>query len=181
MCETLYEKLVKPFEPFFESAWLTGTMIEDKVKDYLDYIGTLMIRRPDKHNVLSPVKQTGIKKMEVSIISLDHLPQRITPADKKILRKKAKRKTRMERMNKIKKAHPDGEISFCNVDTENHFTYRGIEYVINQAATAYRGIETKEGTFYPITKIMVVSTGKDLSFFDENLDRVDKSMISAAE
>lgn len=170
--------MVMPFKDAFESTWLCGTIAEDRTKDYLDYVATLMIRRPDKHNVLSPVKQTNIKKMEISIISLDHLPQRITPADKKIIRRKAKRKTRIEHMEKIKKAHPGCKISFCSVDTANHFTYRGIEYAIDQAATAYRGIETKEGTFYPMTQIMIVDDGK-LFFFDERLSPVDSKLISA--
>ena len=65
--DTLQKKLIDPFSEEIETAWLSGTKAEERTKNYLSYVASLMLREPDRHNVLSAEKIRSIQSIEIPV------------------------------------------------------------------------------------------------------------------
>ena len=96
--------------------------------------------------------------------------------------KKGKKAVESEKARNLKdlkrKCGFDAAISYCTVDTENCFNYRGNKYRIADNVSAYAPKETPLGKLYDMDKIVCAKT-KDgvLFFFTADYDQIDPEDI----
>lgn len=70
----IQEKLLDPFQQEIEAGWLSGGAAEEKVKQYLDFVGRLMIKRPADHGVQSEKAGRRTRNMEHPCAMIDFAP-----------------------------------------------------------------------------------------------------------
>lgn len=181
---TLQKKLIDPFSEEIETAWLSGTKAEERTKNYLSYVASLMLREPDRHNVLSAEKIRSIQSIEIPVsqISGGNMENQ-TPMDmqgQKTKNKIQRKETRFDRLMKIHREFPDGIFTACAVDTENKFIYREKAYEIDKSVEAYLPETTKDGElYYAMDSILVLDDGKILRYYDQDARPIDTEMITA--
>ena len=181
---TLQKKLIDPFSEEIETAWLSGTKAEERTKNYLSYVASLMLREPDRHNVLSAEKIRSIQSIEIPVsqISGGNMENQ-TPMDmqgQKTKNKIQRKETRFDRLMKIHRGCPDGIFTACAVDTENKFIYREKAYEIDKSVEAYLPETTKDGElYYAMDSILVLDDGKILRYYDQDARPIDTEMITA--
>lgn len=176
----LYERFIVPYLYELEYAWLAGNKAEEKVKGYLDYICSLMIRQPDKHNVIDPRKMRKIHTIELTGDGASELAREMRPVRSKA-KKKPRRETRTMRIDKIHRQMPGCEVCICSVDTEGWFEYKGKAFLISSELTCYAPKVVKGEELYDMDRVMVVEFENGLRFYDQNVFPIDSDFIIDSE
>lgn len=171
----VYEKLIAPFASEFEYSWMTNTTAENHVKNYLSYVGSLMIRHPEEHNVVADRKLRKIKGMEIASDIVDNPKMKATIAPGK---RNGKKSAKTNRLDKIRKKYPGARFDFCTVDTDGGFTHDGERYRVSINVGQYTSRPAgKDDLYYAMDKIIVVSVGSRRLYFDQNLEQVETTDI----
>lgn len=171
----VFEKLVTPFASELEFSWMTNTNAENHVKNYLSYIGSLMIRQPEEHNVVADRKMRKIKGMEIASDVAEAKKVKATIAPGKRRSKKSDRTVRVDRLHK---KHPDITFEFCTVDTLGYFSYRGDKYMISSDLKQYSPQKAGENdSFYAMDQIAVAVSNGHMMFCDQFMEVIDSKHI----
>lgn len=100
------------------------------------------------------------------------LPKAIQP------KAEATRETRSQRVARVREQHPGCAFHFCQVDTENVFTFENTQYVIHPSLQAYQPKETKHGLLYDMDQITVVrDTEGTLHFYDQQFEAIESTLV----
>lgn len=91
------------------------------------------------------------------------LVERLNDVDKRKTKKvKPKTETRFERIGKIRKAFPGCEFTWCGVDADNTFEYKGRLYSVPDEMRGY--VEDAQ-----MDRILAVESESRLAFYDQNV------------
>lgn len=174
----LFEKLVAPYVADLEYSWMCGTKAEERAKGYLDYIGSLMIRQPDSHNVLDPRKMRKVHTVELTGDGAASIAREMRPVKSKAKPKK-KTQTRSDRIDQIKKRYPDCRISICKVDTDGDFVYGDIHLRVSLELETYAPKPAGDEAIYDMDRVIVVSHKDGICFYDQEANPIAGDYISA--
>lgn len=174
----LYEKLVAPYIADLEYSWMSGTKAEERAKGYLDYIGSLMIRQPDTHNVVDPRKMRKIHTIELTGEGAAEIAREMRPVRSRA-KPKRKKQMRCERIDQIHKKYPGCKITICGVDTEGWFTYKGMELLLSGKLETYAPKNAGNDVLYDMDRVMVVENSKGLFFYDQDANPIDAAYVLA--
>lgn len=175
----LYERLIVPYIADLEYSWMSGTKAEERAKGYLDYVGSLMIRQPDKHNVVDPRKMRKIHSIELTGDGAAEIAREMRPVRSRV-KPKPKVQTRSDRIEQIHKKHPGCAITICSVDTEGWFTYASRGLLISSELDTYAPKPTDKDVVYDMDRIMVVEDRNGLFFYDQNAYPIDDAYVLAS-
>lgn len=170
----VYEKLIEPFLSELNCGWLANSAAETRVKNYIGYVGGLMIRKPDEYNVMSDRKQRRVKGMEIPTDAIDRHGIRATPVPTK---PNKKADTKAARMEAIRRHHPTAVIEACRVDTEGVFRYGDGAFRIS-GVEEYSAVPLKTGddVFYPMDRV-IVADDICLTFYDQNGEPISEGGV----
>lgn len=154
------------------------------MKGYLSYVGSLIIRKPDKDNVLSYKKEKRIANAEVLVADVSKAasktPDKVgrLPAGER-RRPKTYGSTRFQRMEAIKQEHPGCKIAVVRVDTDGRFGHQGQWFRLLDGATGYAPRQTGQGLYYPMDQVYVVDAvgSGDALFYDQALYPIDGAHV----
>lgn len=97
-------------------------------------------------------------------------------------KKKVRQESKFDRLQKAAEMYPGSRVDACMVDTENEFLWCGTRYRIDGAVAQYQAVDTDEGDYYAMDRVLVVHTGKDIHcFLDQSAVLLDPNMIKTAE
>lgn len=190
LSDTLYSVMIKPFEKAFASGWLAsgerGMQTENRIKNYMDYVATLMIRNPDEHNVLGHKKVDDIKANESTAGHIDDARKILCvdlAKDPDRKRKSRKRtKTTHEKIDTICRANPGNYIGWFTVDTYGFFTVSGTKYRVIDPHYSGKKMGGWDGLYYEFDKVFAVYRRQDdaaqvLRVYDQNCDLIEDKYI----
>lgn len=167
IAETVYQALVLPYLSDLEYSWMCGTNSETHVKNYLEYVGTLMIRRPKENKILDPRKLRHVRGMEVSTGNVDKPPRNIPPAPTK--RKRKAEESKMSRMNQVLREYPGCRMSWHRVDTDGVFQVDSRRYQISATVSKYQPKRTTVGELYDMDTVVAAKYDGKLMFYDQDM------------
>ncbi len=176
MVRVLNETLIKPFEDELNDAWHVDNGAGMRAKDYLSYVGTLMIRKPSEHGILSDNALDRIHMREVSVVSVDQLPDKTNAPSK--MPKSQLGTTVFAKIEALKKRHPESRLVWAQMDTDCVVTHAGNSYQFDEAIYApvkKRGF----GDHYSFDRVLILDSS-ELMFFDPNIRRIFPKQARAA-
>lgn len=176
--DVLYQRFIVPFLPDLEYSWMCGTRAEDRAKGYIDYIASLMIRQPDKHNVIDPRKMRKIQSRELTGDGAADIAREMRPVKSKA-KPKTRPETRTMRIDKIHKQYPGCKITICSVDTEGWFEFNGVALLLSPELDCYAPKPTKDDVVYDMDRVMVVEYKNGLHFYDQNAYEIESTYVLA--
>ena len=115
--------------------------------------------------------------MEIEVVNVDIPPKNVSPRKDVPKPRKEPIPSRYDRIEEIKKTHPEGKFAFARVDTNGDFGYGGRRFHISNQVEAYQPRATNTEPFYEMDKIMVLDAGR-LFFFDQSLKEISKEYIT---
>lgn len=173
--ETVYNVLVAPFASDFECGWMTNSNAENHVKNYLSYVGSLMIRKPDEHNVVSDRKQRKIKGMEITTDEIDKPKIKATPAPGK---RKTVKSTKTSRLDDWRRKYPNADFTVCRVDTDGCFICNGFGFAVSTEVTGYTGVAVDGGeVYYPMDQVIVIDGDGMRIYLDQNAEQIKDEYV----
>lgn len=93
-------------------------------------------------------------------------------------KKKQKKETRYQKIEKIKKDNPGCKIFFATVDTNNEFEFLSGKYAISPSVKGYQPKQVGCDLLYDMDKIVVVYSEDNRKFYyDQELFSIDENLI----
>lgn len=167
--EVLDRVMVQPFIKDFECGWLAKGNAENRVKNYISYVGSLMIVKPSEYGIQS---ERGMRRARAA--------EKKAIADSTVLKpkKQNKHETRFSRMEKLKAEHPNAHLVWVKVNTDGGFQYKGKRWRVTDVA--YSPVKHRElGMYYKFDALLIMDDGK-LAFYDQDIQPIALSQIKAA-
>lgn len=188
--EIITQRILPYWTSYCNSNWISANheavyAPEKRVKWFLDRLGWLLIE--GSNGIESEYKEMVHKVREIPVTECpadisdymysdrtpppeddedDHyerLVNRLKEIDKRKPRKpKPHRETKFERIEKIRKSFPGCEFTWCGVDANNTFEYRGRTYSVPNEMRGY--IEDSQ-----MDRILAVENETRLVFYDQNV------------
>ena len=190
----IIEEVILPYwQQYCDTNWISPNheaiyAPEKRVKWFLDRLGWLLIEGAD--GIESEYKKMVHEVREIPVtecpadysdlIYSDRTPpveeeddqhfecvlDRLKRIDKRRPKKLLPhRETRFERIEKIRKGYPGCEFTWCIVDADNMFTYKGKRYSVPEEMRGY--IEDSQ-----MDRILAVESDRILRFYDQNVENV---------
>lgn len=172
----LFRRFIEPFIAELEYSWMRSQESDIKVKGYLDYIASLMIRKPAKNGIIDDRKMRRIHEMEITGRELDDPGVNVLPVKTK-RQAKPRFETRTQRIDKIHREHPGCKISICMVDTAGCFRHGSRTYQVSTELDQYSAKSVGDDVLYDMDRIMVVEDSKGLFFYDQDARPVDGANV----
>lgn len=180
----IYSRMVEPFLEDIEQGWLaesanaTGT--EDRIKNYLSHVASLMIRRPEDFGIKS---ERAMRKIQAREVPVDSTVITGTPIERplRVRKKPQKRETQYDKITRIKREHPDATFIWASVDVNGDFECDGRRYRVVDKRYAGRRAKGFSGTYYDFDKVWVVrytEAGKTvIRFYSQRVDEISQAKI----
>lgn len=112
---------------------------------------------------------------------MDCLCNQPAQEDRPKARRKPRPDTNSDRIARIKLQFPGCSFTHCYVDTENEFSFKGIQYAIDKALPAYQPKETRHGLLYDMDQVVVVCEANGTTrFYTQKLEPIDSNMVRMA-
>lgn len=173
----LYETLIVPYIADLEYSWMCGTKAEERAKGYLDYVASLMIRRPDSHNVIDPRKMRKIHSIELTGDGTAELAKEMRPVRSRA-KPKLKVQTRSDRIDQIHRKYPGCRITICTVDTDGWFRYGDDSYLLSAELDCYAPKHIKDDVIYDMDRVVVVEDKNGLHFYDQDAYPIEDGYVT---
>lgn len=180
----IYKNMVEPFLEDIEQGWLAEstkqTGAEERVKNYLSHVASLMIRRPDEFGIKSEREMRKIQEREVPCESIDPMTH---PIEKplRVRKKPEKKESQYDKIARIKREHPGAQFIWATVDVNGDFECGGQRYRVVDKRYAGRRAKGFSGTYYDFDKVWVVrwqEGGKAvIRFYSQRVDEIPEAKI----
>lgn len=177
---------------------------ESRVKRFLDSCGWFLLHTETK-GLITEYKEALHKQKSIPLSScgqdvvdyfyaggatLDHISdaddsystyesdERDVGSDTAVTTKaKPREMTRMEKLNTVKDLYPNCVMSSSRVDTDGVFYHNGEKYIVKDKR--YDPIQTKDGIYYSMDRIMAVTTPTGgMMFFTQSIDPIGVSDVT---
>lgn len=179
LAETLNRVMIEPFKDAISIGWLASgnraMRAENRIKGYIDYVGSLMIRSPDLHGVLSKKKVAGINANEFTAGAIDDgasVQWMSTREDRR--KKKVSKETRFAKLSRISNNPSVAAFFWAPVDTFGDVCV--LDKVFHVMDKRYDGRRTTgwDGLYYEFDRVLVMKmTSGEIQFRDQNVDQID--------
>ena len=179
----IYENMVKPFLEDIEQGWLADSAkqagTEERVKNYLSHVASLMIRKPDDFGIKSERTLRKISTREIPCDDLGIAPLPDPPL--RVRKKPEKKECQYDKIAKIRREHPDARFFWATVDVNGDFECGGQRYRVVDKRYAGRRAKGFSGTYYDFDKVWVVSWqegGEAVTrFYSQRVDEIPPAKI----
>lgn len=175
LVEEINRIMIQPFERELNMAWLTKNGAEDRAKNYMSRVASLMITEPGEHGVIDHNVERKICIHERPVADINALPSNMSRLGAQRIKPGTSRMTKIDR---LKKQFPSAQTTWSRMDTEGFIEYRGQRYQFDDpqyAPVKKRGF----GDYYQFDRVLVLD-GSELQFFGQNIEPVFPKQASAA-
>lgn len=179
----IYDQMVEPFLDEIEQGWLaehSGAIpAEERIKNYLSHVASLMIRRPEDYGVKSERTLRKIAQKEIPCADLGIGAAPVPPP--KVLKKPQKRECMYDKIARIKKEHPGATFTWITVDVNGDFEYEGHRLRVVDKRYAGRRAKGFSGLYYDFDKVWAVSwpegNGRVTRYYTQRVDEIPPERI----
>lgn len=173
------QELIEPYKDLIEANWLSGkkqgfSSMEDRIKKYLERLGTLLIQDPGEHVILTDSMQRRIAMRETELT--DYMEDRPRTRSKRVYQRKNSAASRGERLRQLRQQYPGGRLTCTRVDTEGVFHLDGQPFRVTHPA--YAPIQLSGDVYYPMDRIEALRWREQLLFFTQSLEPIEDHYIT---
>ena len=180
LIQHLEDNLIAPYQELIENNWLDsgkkkGTLsMEERVKKYLERLGTMLLQDPGEYVILTDSMQRRIAMRETELA--DYLEDKPQSRSKRVYRMKETSVPRSQKLREIQIEFPGKQIDWRIVDTEGVFEADGIRYRIDHPD--YAPVKLSGDLYYPLDAVGVLRLGTETLFFTQTLDKIQETQIT---
>lgn len=183
LARIIEKELIQPYEQLILDNWLDGGKGRDSVsmeygiKRYLDRLGTMLLKGPGDHGILTERMQRRLAARELP------LSPQASAADiiktNRSYRKRGHGPLRSRKLAALCKENPGAEIHWLRVDTEGCFRMGPIAYRVSHSA--YAPVQLAADAFYPMDQVGAVLSGdgKNVRYYTQALDLIAPNEVAA--
>lgn len=183
--DEVYKNMVEPFLGDIEQGWLaesSGALAtEDRIKNYLSHVASLMIRRPEDYGVKSERTLRKVKEHEVLMPGVPSWGKPISDRPPRLRKKPEKRECMYDKIARIKKEHPGATFTWITVDVNGDFEYEGHRLRVVDKRYAGRRAKGFSGLYYDFDKVWAVSwpegNGRVTRYYTQRVDEIPPERI----
>lgn len=174
------QTMIAPYRELIETGWLdqgrkrNGVSIEEKIKKYLERLGTLLLHDPGEYVILTDAMQHRIAARETQLA--DYLEETPLHRTKRVYRLKEKGIPKSDRMKRVCQQYPGASITWLRVDTENVFVWKEKRYRIDHPD--YAPVRLACDVYYPMDRIGILLWQGNLHCFTQKLDEILGSQVT---
>lgn len=174
------QQLIEPYRELIENNWLDsgkrkGTLsMEERVKRYLERLGTMLLQDPGEYAILTDSMQRRIAMRETELA--DYLEEKPQTRSKRVYRMKEADVPRSHKLREIQHRYPGKQLLWLIVDTEGMFETDGIRFRIDHPG--YAPVKLTGDLYYPMDTIGVMKLDDRMVFFTQALDEVQESQLT---
>ena len=183
LMEHMEASLIAPYRSLIEANWLEGSRksgqasMEERVKKYLERLGTMLLQDPGNYVILTESMQKRIAQRETELA--DYLEARPQERTKRVYQKRCNQIPRSHKLRNIRQQFPSAVIEWLRVDTESVFSIGKTSYRIDHPD--YRPQKLSGDVYYPMDRVACVRWNGAQHFYTQGLDPIaDNQMICLA-
>ena len=179
LIEHMQSSLIEPYRSLIESNWLDSgkksgqSSMEERVKKYLERLGTMLLQDPGDYVILTESMQKRIAQRETELA--DYLEAKPQMRTKRVYQKRCNEIPRSQKLRQIQQQFPRASIEWLRVDTENDFMAGNTLYRIDHPD--YKPQRLAGDVYYPMDRIACVHWGGTRRFFTQGLDPISENQI----
>lgn len=179
LAQHIEQELIEPYKDLIEANWLSGkkqgfSSMEDRLKKYLERLGTLLIQDPGEHVILTDSMQRRIAMRETELT--DYMEDRPRTRSKRVYQRKNSAASSTERLRQLRQQYPGGRLTCTRVDTEGVFQLDGQTYRVTHPA--YAPIQLSGDVYYPMDRIEALQWRDQFLFFTQSLEPIEEHHIT---
>lgn len=179
LMERMEAQLIEPYRSLIESSWLEGSKksgqasMEERVKKYLERLGTMLLQDPGDYVILTESMQKRIAQRETELA--DYLEAKPQMRTKRVYQKRCTQVPRSQKLRHIQQQFPKASIEWCRVDTENVFVSGEVTYRISHPD--YLPQKLSGDIYYPMDRVACVRWNGAHRFYTQGLDPIPDHQI----
>lgn len=180
LIEHMDSVLIAPYRSLIEANWLdsgrkTGQVsMEERVKKYLERLGTMLLQDPGNYVILTESMQKRIAQRETELA--DYLEAKPQERTKRVYQKRCNQIPRSHKLRHIRQQFPLADIEWLRVDTENVFSIGKVPYRIDHPD--YHPQKLTGDVYYPMDRVACVKWNGTCRFYTQGLDPISDNQIT---
>ncbi len=179
LAQHIEQELIEPYKDLIEANWLGGkkhgfSFMEDRIKKYMERLGTLLIQDPGEHVILTASMQRRIAMRETELT--DYMEDKPHARSKRVYQRRSSAVSTGERLRHLRQQYPGGYLTCTYVDTEGIFHLNGQPFRVTHPV--YAPVQLSDDVYYPADRIAALRWKDRLLFFTQSLEPIQERYIT---
>lgn len=179
LSQHIEQELIEPYKDLIEASWLVGkkhgvSFMEDRIKKYLERLGTLLLQDPGEHVILTESMQRRIAMRETELT--DYLEDKPLARSKRVYQRRNNPVSSGERLRRLRQQYPGGYLTCTYVDTEGVFHLNGQSFRVTHPV--YAPVQLSDDVYYPSDRVVALRWKDQLLFFTQSLEPIQEHYIT---